>query len=108
LSTNVYIDGFNLFYGALRKTPCRWVDVDKLCQLLLPSNTLQAIKYFTALVSARPSDPDQPVRQQLYLRALKTLPKVSIHLGHFLTHEVTMPLVVPPGQPHVTPALLRV
>jgi hypothetical protein len=27
-----------------------------------------------------------------------TLPGVSIHLGHFLSHEVTMPLVVPPGQ----------
>jgi uncharacterized LabA/DUF88 family protein len=56
-------------------------------------------KYFTALVSARPGDPDQPVRQQLYLRALRTLPKLSVHLGHFLTHEVMMPMVVPAGQP---------
>jgi hypothetical protein len=65
----------------------------------LPKNTIEQIKYFTALVSARPNDPDQPVRQQLYLRALRTLPKVSIHFGHFLTHEVTMALVVPPSQP---------
>jgi hypothetical protein len=65
----------------------------------LPKNTIGEIKYFTALVSARPSDPDQPVRQQLYLRALRTLPNVSIHLGHFLTHEVMMALVVPLGQP---------
>jgi hypothetical protein len=65
----------------------------------LPKNTLREIKYFTALVSARPNDPDQPVRQQLFLRALGTLPNVSIHLGHFLTHEVTMALVVPPGHP---------
>jgi hypothetical protein len=54
--------------------------------------------HFTALVSARPSDLDQPVRQQLYLRALRTLPGVSVHLGHFLSHEVTMPVAVPPGQ----------
>jgi hypothetical protein len=60
---------------------------------------VQQIKYFTALVSARPNEPDQPVRQQLYLRALRTLPKVSIHFGHFLTHEITMALVVPPRQP---------
>ena len=97
--TNVYIDGFNFYYGALRKTPYRWVNPEKLCQLLLPSNTIQEIKYFTALVSARPSDPNQPVRQRLYLRALATLPKVSVHLGHFLSHEVTMPKVVPPGRP---------
>jgi uncharacterized LabA/DUF88 family protein len=50
------------------------------------------------MVSARPSDLDQPVRQQLYLRALRTLPGVSIHLGHFLSHEVSMPVVVAPGQ----------
>ena len=99
LRTNVYVDGFNLYYGALRKTPHRWVNLDSLFQLLLPKNTIQEIKYFTALVSARPNDPSQPQRQQLYLRALATLPKVSVHLGHFLVHEVTMPLVVAPGQP---------
>jgi hypothetical protein len=100
LTTNIYIDGFNLYYGALRNTPYRWLNPETLCQLLLPKNTLGKIKYFTALVSARPSDPDQPVRQQLYLRALATLhPLVSIHLGHFLTHAVKMPLAVTPGQP---------
>lgn len=97
--TNVYIDGFNLFYGALKKTPYRWLDLENLCGFLLPSNEIGAIKYFTAKVSARPDDPDQPVRQQLYLRALGTLPKVSVHLGHFLTHKVMMPLAVPPGSP---------
>ena len=99
LRTNVYIDGFNLYYGALRKTPHRWLDIERLCGFLLPRNEIGQIKYFTALVSARPSDPDQPVRQQTYLRALGTLPKVSVHLGHFLSHEVMMPVAVPLGQP---------
>jgi hypothetical protein len=97
LITNVYIDGFNLYYGSLRNTPYRWLNLETLCQLLLPKNTIGEIKYFTALVSSRPNDPDQAIRQQLYLRALGTLPKVSIHKGHFLTHEVTMALVVPRG-----------
>jgi hypothetical protein len=83
----------------LRKTPYRWVDLQKLCQLLLPRNTITEIKHFTALVSARPGDPNQPVRQQVYLRALRTLPNVSIHYGHFLTHEITMPRVPVPGRP---------
>jgi hypothetical protein len=99
LITYVYIDGFNFYYGALRNTPYRWLNPRILSQLLLPKNTIAEIKYFTALVSARPNDPDKPVRQQLYLRALRTVSGVSIHLGHFLTHEVTMALVVPPGQP---------
>jgi len=69
-----------------------------LCELLLPKNTIVDIKYFTALVRDRPNDPNQAARQQLYLRALRTLPGLSIHLGHFLSHEVTMPLVMAPGE----------
>jgi hypothetical protein len=107
LRTNIYIDGFNLFYGALRKTPYRWLNLETLCQLLLPKNTIGRIKYCTALVSARPNDLNQPMRQQLYLRALGTLPKVSIHLGHFLTHEVTMALVVPQVSQQNTPRSSR-
>jgi hypothetical protein len=99
LITNIYVDGFNLYYGALRNTSYRWLNPEALCQLLLPKNTIGRIKYFTALVSARTNDPDQPVRQQLFLRALGTIPRVSIHLGHSLTHEVMMPVVVPPGLP---------
>jgi uncharacterized LabA/DUF88 family protein len=99
ITTYVYIDGFNFYYGALRKTPYRWVNVRKLCELLLPKNTVVEIKYFTALVSARPGDPGQPLRQQLYFRALRTLPGLTIHLGHFLSHEVTMPAPPVPGRP---------
>jgi len=98
LRTNVYVDGFNLYYGALRKTPYRWLDLNALFKALLPKNEIQEIKYFTALVSARPNDPNQPVRQQLYLRALESFPNISVHLGHFLVHEVSMPLVVAPGE----------
>jgi hypothetical protein len=79
--TYVYVDGFNLFYGALRRTPYRWLDLAKLCRRYLPNDDVRTIKYFTAIVSARPSDPDQPVRQQLYLRALQTLPEVEIYYG---------------------------
>ena len=38
--TSVYVDGFNLFYGALRKPPHRWLDIDRLCRLLLPNNDI--------------------------------------------------------------------
>lgn len=93
--TFVYVDGFNLYYGLLRKTPNRWLDVNRLCQLMLPKNTITKIKYFTAKVSARPDDPDQPTRQQTYLRALATLPNVEIYFGHFLTHPIWAPLHVP-------------
>src|SRR5205807_2052610 len=41
---------------------------------------------------ARPHDPQQPIRQQVYLRALKTIPNLSIILGQFRTHSCRMVL----------------
>jgi uncharacterized LabA/DUF88 family protein len=100
VKTYVYVDGFNLYYGAVKRTPYKWLNILKLCELLLPKNQILKIKYFTALVTARPGDPDQPNRQQIYLRALRTLPDVEIIYGHFLEHAVSMPLVSSlPGKP---------
>lgn len=94
--TNVYIDGFNLYFGCLRDTSYRWLDLQQLCQRLLPNNDIQTIKYFTARVSSRPSNPSQHRRQEIYLRALRTLPDVEVIFGHFLTSTPTMRLVNPP------------
>lgn len=95
MKANIYVDGFNLYYGALKNTPYRWLDIAKLCRLMLPHDTISQIKYFTALVNPRPTDPDQLTRQQVYLRALQTIPNLEIIYGHFLTHEIMMPLAPP-------------
>ena len=103
MKTIIYVDGFNLYYGAVRGTAYKWLNVQKLCQLLLPKNQIVKIKYFTALVTARPNDVDQPNRQQIYLRALRTIPNLDIILGHFLEHEIMMPVAnsIPGGQKYV-------
>jgi uncharacterized LabA/DUF88 family protein len=96
--TNVYIDGFNLYYGALKGTPHRWLDPLALCGLLFPKNQIQRIRYFTAPVDARPPHNQQPIRQQTYIRALETIPCVSVHYGQFQTRLARMPLAKPrPG-----------
>lgn len=94
MATNVYIDGFNLYYGAVRGTPYKWLDLDAFCRNLLPRETITTIHHFTARVSGR-VDPQAPSRQNIYLRALTTLPAVQVHFGTFLTHKVWMPLVAP-------------
>jgi len=95
MRTIVYVDGFNLYYGALRGTPWKWLDLRALAtRLLRPENEIVAVKYFTALVEPRPGDPQKPVRQQIYLRALLTLPAHIVE-GHYLTHNVTMRLANP-------------
>lgn len=92
MKTYVYVDGFNLYYGAVKGTPYKWLDIKKLCELLLPKHSITRIKYFTARVTGRPSDPDQPTRQQMFLRALRTLSNLDIIYGHFLTSESYMPV----------------
>lgn len=97
---NVYVDGFNVYYGCLKGSPFKWLDLAALCARLFPRDTVNRIRYFTARVSGRPPDHSQPARQQAYLRALGTIPNLSIHYGHFLTNTCRMPLARPsPGGP---------
>lgn len=97
LKTNVYIDGFNLFYGALRHTPYKWLDLNALCEKMLPKNVINRIHYFTARVTDPPWDPYKSARQDAYLRALATFPNITIHEGRFLSNVVKMPLAYPPS-----------
>lgn len=99
MRTLVYVDAFNLYYGAVKGTPYKWLDLQALCRVMIPRNTVVGIKYFTARVQPRRNDPDQPTRQLIYLRALQTLPNLQIIYGHYLSHVVWMPLASPaPGQ----------
>lgn len=79
MTTNVYNDGFNLYNGSLRGSPYRWLDLGGLCSTLLPTHTIQRIRYFTVRVRGFQHDPDAPKRQNVYLRALTTIPNLTIH-----------------------------
>lgn len=94
--TFVYVDGFNLYYRALAQKPYKWLNLYALAkQILEPENDILEIKYYTARVSGN-RDRDEPNRQAAYLRALKTIPGLSIHYGKFLPKIITRPLVNPP------------
>lgn len=103
MKAHVYIDGFNLYYGALKRTPWKWLDLAALCRAMLPHDTIEHIHYFTARVSARPHNPTSAHDQALYIRALRTIPNLSITYGHFLTHSIPMYLsgVTPPQRVYV-------
>ncbi len=96
MKTFVYVDGFNLYYRALKRTPYKWLDIHTLCGYLLPKARVEAIKYYIARVTARPHDPDQPTRQNIYLRALATIPHLEIVEGSFLSKPTSLPLASDP------------
>ncbi|MBI4703505.1 MAG: NYN domain-containing protein [Deltaproteobacteria bacterium] len=91
-----YVDAFNLYYGCLKGTPFKWLDIPALCERLLPRDTVERVHYFTAKVRPLPHKPGTDVRQEIYIRALQTDPRVAVHFGHFLTHPRLLPLASPP------------
>lgn len=101
MRTAIYVDGFNLYFGALKGTPHKWLNIQAMVQgHLRPHHQIVGLKYFTAKLNARPGDPHLQQRQEIYHRALLTVPSTEIILGHYLTKPVMMPLVNPvPGMP---------
>ena len=53
--TRVYIDGYNLYYGLLKGTPWKWLDLELFSRgLLNPDHEIVSIVYFTAPVRTHP------------------------------------------------------
>ena len=97
MRTNVYIDGFNLYYRLLKNNPeLKWLNLKSLAESLLqPQNQIRVVRYYTARISGR-FDPSAPARQQIYLDALQSVPEITIHLGNFLLSKKWAGLVHPP------------
>lgn len=88
LRTILYIDGFNVYYGLKdakkfdKYGDYRWLNYQQLAQnILLPHQKLEYVKYFTARIKGNPI---KQKRQNDYLEALNTLPKIKIYYGNYL------------------------
>lgn len=75
--TAVYIDGYNLYYGRLRGTPYKWLDIVQLFQSLLAqrdqNESLERVHFFTAhaLATFATNSAASVEAQSAYHRALK-------------------------------------
>lgn len=96
MKTRVYVDGMNLYYGAIKRpkrTGYKWLNLVTLaCQVLPPGHVVEKLRYFTSRVSGV-LDPNAPARQNIYISALKTLPEVEVHFGNFLAKTVWRPII---------------
>lgn len=122
LRTRVYIDGHNLYYGCLRKTAFKWLDVLALFEThILPSvlyrtapdaepatMTLHpdcAIKYFTArIIESVARGEDSVSSQAHYHNALSTHcgGRLTFVMGHYSLYKSNQ-YVVPEGDPKRRP-----
>lgn len=83
----VYIDGFNLYHAIddLQKPHLKWLDLWKLStKLIRPTETLCAVKYFTAYATWRP---ESYRRHERYVAALEAVGVTPI-IGHFKAKSV--------------------
>jgi 6-hydroxy-3-succinoylpyridine 3-monooxygenase len=105
LRTIVYVDGYNLYYGLLRRSPHKWLDLFSLFQdhVLDRAADVIELRYYTAPVLARLcDDPASPQRQRTYLQALRKMApqKVVVIEGRLEAATPYLRLVeAAPGQP---------
>ena len=52
MNTHVYVDAFNLYYGSLKGTAYKWLNLVQFLSLSFPSNKINHVHYFTAKVKA--------------------------------------------------------
>jgi len=113
LRTRVYIDGYNLYYGCLRKTAFKWLDVLALFEThILPTILYRpapdsppatmalhpdcAIKYFTAKIIESASKGEDSVSSQAhYHNALTTHcgGRLSFVMGHYALYKANQHIV---------------
>jgi len=79
---NVYVDGFNLYFGMVDAgfTNCKWLDIQLLASNIKSnSHILNTTHYFTSRIS---NNPDKQKRQNIYLDALNST-SILITYGQF-------------------------
>ena len=88
----VYIDGLNLYYGMKSRGWRRyyWLDLQRLSENLLhPYQRLQFVRYFTAKLLPEYTPAARVARQNAYLQALSSLPKLRIQYGFHSAKTMT-------------------
>ncbi|PUA27874.1 MAG: NYN domain-containing protein [Cellvibrio sp. 79] len=95
MKTICYVDGFNLYYGCLKATGYKWLDLYKLFAWIINENNpdaeLHQIKFFTAPIKTKLASRGDAAgaAQNTYHRALNALypEHISICEGYFSLEE---------------------
>jgi uncharacterized LabA/DUF88 family protein len=102
---NAYVDGFNLYKGALEtRNHLKWLDLPAFCQSRRPEMELGEIYYFTARIKRRFPNDKAPERQHAYLRVLANQ-GVKVVEGKFRKDENWLRLVSTRRERVIEPAL---
>lgn len=102
MRTIAYVDGYNLFFGCLKNTPYKWLDLVALIESILraqdPSSQLVRVRYFTAPIRAKLASRGQAaaIAQDKYHRALAQRGRVDIIQGWYALEGAWAPRKIDP------------
>lgn len=83
MKTIVYVDGYNLYYGLLKGSSYKWLDLFELFNnhVLDSEANLLEVRYYTAPVLQKMSDDQESgARQRTYLQALRKMPPCKVQI----------------------------
>lgn len=101
MKTIFYVDGYNLYYGCLKHSAHKWLDlkillVEQILRQQDPASQLLHINYFTAPILARVASRGQQAAdaQSAYLRALQNHLKGQIQIigGYYTLEKAHLPV----------------
>lgn len=104
MRTSLYVDAFNLYYGIMKAkrrgdpdpVGRKWLNLADLAQRIAPTDNIIEIHYCSAKVRGTRRDPDKHIRQEVYFRALRTIPILKITLGRYAHRKKFMTCTAPP------------
>ncbi len=99
MRTIVYIDGYNFYFGLLKNTAHKWLDVAALvkhiCHIQNPEFEIVGVKFFTAPIITRVSSRGDKAQhaQQTYHRALSARYPDSLQIinGYYILEQGNFP-----------------
>ncbi|MDD2817108.1 MAG: NYN domain-containing protein [Thiotrichaceae bacterium] len=107
MKTICYVDGYNMYYGCLKNSPDKWLDIKKLFDGILhiqnPESQLLKVKFFTAPIKANVASHGTKAQasQQTYHNALKKMyPECLEIINGYYSLEKATPLkyITPPDK----------
>ncbi len=90
MGTIAYVDGFNLYFGVLKRHPeWKWLNLLAFMTALRPGEQIEFVRYFSAVVDPDAAYSESKLRQSVYVRALGSLdPKIKFTFGKYQERTV--------------------
>ncbi len=99
LLVDVFIDGFNLEFGAMRPAGLHWIDLRRLAERITPRHygTVDSVFLYTAPLLDRKGCVGVATKQDIWFRALSATNAAQVVLGHHVRQLRSLPRAEPGG-----------